>query len=148
MKGEYSIQNADAGWTFMETVIVIAIILVLSSSVGVITARHIDSAREATARSQIDSFGIALESYYIDCGRYPSTEQGLSALWEKPVVEPISPSWNGPYIFKKIPNDPWGNPYVYMVPGLNNLPYIIKSFGADGKEGGENKDADIVSSSD
>jgi general secretion pathway protein G len=141
------IRNTDDGWTFIETVIVIAIILVLSSSVGVITVRHIDSARVAAARSQIDSFSIALESYYIDCGRYPSTEQGLSALWEKPVVAPISASWRGPYILKRIPDDPWGNPYVYAVPGPYNLPYIIKSFGSDGREGGENNDADVVSTS-
>jgi general secretion pathway protein G len=139
-------ERTDGGWTFMETIIVIAIILILSSSVGVITIRYLDRARVAAARSQIDSLSIALESYYIDCGRYPSTEQGLGALWEKPVIEPTSPSWNGPYIYKNIPDDPWGNRYDYISPGPNNLPYSIRSFGADGKEGGENNDADILSS--
>jgi general secretion pathway protein G len=136
---------SDDGWTFMETLIVIAIVLILTSSVGYTAIQYLDRARTATARSQIDSFTVALESYYIDCGRYPSTEQGLAALWEIPVIEPVNIGWNGPYLYKNIPNDPWGNPYEYTIPGPNNLPYGIRSFGADGREGGERNDADISS---
>jgi len=133
------------GWTFMETLIAIAIILVLTSSVGFVAMQNFDRARTATARSQIDSFSVALESYYIDCSRYPTTEQGLSALWEKPSVEPVSSFWNGPYLLKAVPKDPWGNDYEYKVPGQNGLPYSIRSFGSDAREGGEGKDADITS---
>jgi general secretion pathway protein G len=135
----------DDGWTFLETLIVIGIILVLGSSVGFAAVQYVDKARIVTARSQIDSFAVALESYYIDCGRYPSYEQGLAALWEKPAVEPVSPFWNGPYLLKPVPKDPWGNDYEYTIPGQNRLPYGIRSFGGDGHEGGENKDADICS---
>jgi general secretion pathway protein G len=135
----------DEGWTFMETLIAIAIVLILSSSVGYIAVQYLDKARIATARSQIETFSVALESYYIDCGRYPSSEQGLSALWQKPSVEPVSQNWSGPYLYKDIPKDPWGNGYEYSVPGQNGLPYGIRSFGADGREGGSGNDADINS---
>jgi general secretion pathway protein G len=72
-------------------------------------------------------------------------EQGLAALWEKPTLEPVSSGWNGPYLYKNIPKDPWGSMYEYVAPGPNNLPYGIRSYGADGREGGENNDADIYS---
>ncbi|MCL2793561.1 MAG: type II secretion system major pseudopilin GspG [Spirochaetaceae bacterium] len=137
--------RSDGGWTFMETLVAIAIVLVLTSSVGFVAIQNLDKARRATARSQIDSFSVALESFYIDCGRYPTTEQGLSALWQRPVVEPVSPFWNGPYILRPIPKDPWGNEYEYRVPGPYGLPYGIRSFAADGREGGDGKDADITS---
>ena len=135
----------EDGWTFMETIIVIAIILILTSSVGYMAVQYLDKARVATAKSQIESFGTALESYYIDCGRYPTVEQGLQALWQKPTVEPTSDNWAGPYMYRNIPNDPWGNLYEYTVPGYNGLPYGIRSLGADGREGGEKNDADITS---
>jgi len=141
MKKNYS----DEGWTFMETIIVIAIVLILTSVVGFTGIQYLDRARAATARSQIDSFSLALESYYIDCGRYPTEEQGLQALWQKPVIEPVSPNWSGPYVYRRIPSDPWGNPYDYRIPGPDGLPYGIRSFGADGREGGEGKNADITS---
>jgi general secretion pathway protein G len=141
-------RKPDDGWTFMETIIVIAIILILTSSVGFMAIRYLDRARIAAARSQIDSFAVALESYYIDCGRYPSTDQGLSSLWEKPTLQPVSDRWSGPYLYRHIPKDPWGNDYQYLVPGPFNLPYGIRSFGADGREGGEGNDADILSWSD
>ncbi len=135
----------DEGWTFMETLIVIAIVLVLTASVGFVAVNSLDNARRASAQSQIDSFCIALEAYYIDCGSYPSEEQGLSALRTKPVIEPVSARWNGPYLYKNIPEDPWGNPYLYTIPGRDGDHYGIVSYGADGKEGGEEKDADIAS---
>lgn len=138
-------KKLDEGWTFIETLIVIAIVLILTASVGFTSIRYIDKARIVTARTQIDAFSTALESYYIDCGRYPTQEQGLEALWAKPAVEPVSSYWNGPYLYKNIPNDPWGNAYEYIVPGYDGLPYGIRSFGADGIEGGEGNDADISS---
>ena len=138
----------DEGWTFMETLIVIAIVLILTSIVGFTAIQYLDRARTAAARSQIDSFTLALEAYYIDCGRYPSSEQGLQALWQKPSIEPVSPNWTGPYIYRKTPKDPWGRDYEYLIPGAEGLPFSIRSLGADGREGGEGKDADIVSWSD
>jgi general secretion pathway protein G len=135
----------DEGWTIMETLIVIAIVLILTSIVGFTGIQYLDRARKAAARSQIDSFSLALESYYIDCGRYPTEEQGLEALWRKPTIEPVSPNWSGPYVYRRTPNDPWGNPYEYRTPGPDGLPFSIRSFGADGREGGEGKNEDITS---
>ena len=107
--------------------------------------RYVDRARQVTARSQIESFSLALQAYAIDCKQYPAQEQGLQALWEKPVLEPVPASWSGPYMEKKIPNDPWGRPYEYTVPGPGGLPFGLRSLGADGKEGGEGNDKDVAS---
>lgn len=142
-KGLYA--DPEGGWTFIETLIVIGIILILTSSVGFMAVRYLDKAKIVTARSQIETFALALDAYYLDCGSYPSSDQGLASLWEKPSAAPQPDGWMGPYVNKPIPNDPWGNPYAYVVPGSGGLPFGIRSFGADGKEGGEANDADISS---
>lgn len=135
----------DEGWTFMETLIVLAIILILTASVGVAAINNLEKARIASARVQIESFEAALESYYIDCGNYPTAEQGLGALRKKPETSSGSDYWAGPYLTKTVPKDPWGNEYEYTSPAPDGSPYGIRTFGADGKEGGEGKDCDIKS---
>ena len=129
----------------METLIVIAVVLVLTAAVGFMAIGSLQKARRASAQSQIDSFCVALEAYYIDCGQYPTVEQGLSALRKKPTVEPVSSNWHGPYLYKAPPSDPWGTDYEYTVPGPDGNSYGIRSFGADGKEGGTDENADITS---
>lgn len=138
-------QRNEDGWSFMETLIVIAITMVLTATVGFMAVGSLERARTAAARTQVDSFCVALEAYYIDCGRYPTIEQGLAALRKKPDIEPVSDNWNGPYLYKDAPKDPWGNEYEYLAPGPAESPYGVRSFGADGKEGGDGKDADITS---
>jgi general secretion pathway protein G len=138
-------EDPEAGWTFMETLIVIGIVLILTSSVGVMAIRYLDKARSVSARSQIETYALALDAYYLDCGAYPANGQGLGALWEKPDLEPIPRLWNGPYVNKPVTADPWGNLYEYAVPGPNGLPFALRSFGADGTLGGEGKDGDVVS---
>jgi general secretion pathway protein G len=135
--------DREGGWTFIETLIVIGIIMILTSSVGFTAVKYLDRAKAVTARSQIETFGLALDAYFFDCGHYPPDVQGLNALWERPDTEALS--WNGPYINKPVPNDPWGNGYEYIIPGYNDMPYGIRCFGRDGKEGGEGNDADICS---
>jgi general secretion pathway protein G len=135
----------DKGFTFIETIVAIAIILILSGVVGFSVLRYVESARTATCRNQIDIFRLSLQSYYLDCGQYPSQAQGLSALWEKPILAPVPSNWNGPYVDRRIPKDPWNNDYLYRNPGENNLPFSIMSYGADGKAGGEGANADIYS---
>jgi general secretion pathway protein G len=135
----------DKGFTFIETIVAIAIILILSGVVGFSVLRYVENARTATCRNQIDIFRLSLQSYYLDCGQYPSQAQGLSALWEKPILAPVPSNWNGPYVDRRIPKDPWDNDYVYKNPGENNLPFSIMSYGADGKTGGEGTNADIYS---
>jgi general secretion pathway protein G len=133
----------EEGWTFIETLIVISIILVLTSSVGFTAIKYLDKAKAVTARSQIETFVLGMDAYFFDCGRYPSELEGLDALWEK--QDSTLLSWNGPYINKPVPADPWGNGYEYIVPGFNGMPYGVRCFGGDGTEGGDGNDADICS---
>ena len=137
--------DAEAGWTFLEVIIVMAIVLILTSSVGFVGFRYLDRARQVTARSQIASFALALQAYAIDCRQYPTQEQGLDALWTKPVLEPVPSGWAGPYVEKRIPNDPWGRSYAYTSPGPGGLPYGVRSLGSDGAEGGEGNARDVSS---
>jgi general secretion pathway protein G len=138
-------QQADpeAGWTFMETIIVLAIVLILTATVGFFFIRNIDKAKLVAARTQIESFELALTQYYLDCGDYPSQEEGLAALRTKPSGG--AEGWDGPYLSKAIPKDPWGHDYVYLRPGPDGSDYGIACLGADGLEGGEGYDADIRS---
>src|SRR5947208_11438307 len=132
---------AHAGFTLMELLLVLVIIGLLAALVGPTLYQRIKPAKEAAARAQIENFATALDGYYIDTGRYPSTQDGLKALRSKP--EGVE-KWNGPYLKKELPSDPWGNAYVYRAPGRNGG-YEIVSFGADGREGGEGENADINS---
>ena len=129
----------------MEVLIVIAIILILTSGVGFMAFRYLAWSRQATTRSQIETLALALDAYAMDCLRYPTTEQGLDALWTRPTAAPVPGGWNGPYVSKKVAADPWGHPYEYLEPGPEGLPFAIRSFGADGKEGGEGNDRDFCS---
>ncbi len=133
----------EDAWTFIETLIVIGIILILTAAVGFSAFRYIDQAKVATTRSQIETLSMALNAYYFDCGSFPAKEQGLQALWIKPPGG--SDAWNGPYLQKPVPKDSWGNPFEYSVPGPNGLPFGLKSFGSDGKEGGDGNAKDITS---
>lgn len=137
--------DGDGGWTFIETLIVLGIVLILTATVGFMAVRYLQKAKEVAARSQIETFSLALEAYYLDLGSYPGTDQGLDALWEKPGGSSGSGAWTGPYIAKKVPLDPWGHKYAYKTPGPNGLGFEIVSYGADGSEGGEGNDADIAS---
>lgn len=132
-------------WTMIETLIVIAITLVLSAGVGVPALQYIERARSAAARMQMETLRLALHQYYMDCGRFPTTAQGLKALREKPVIAPVSNQWAGPYLERTVPADPWGRPWIYNSPGYGRLPWTLHSLGADGKEGGSGYDTDIRS---
>jgi general secretion pathway protein G len=99
------------GFTLIELLVVIIVLGLLASLVGPQIVRHVSEAKSATARTQIDLFGVALDSYRLDNGNYPTTEQGLDALRRKPSRDPVPPNWRGPYIRKDVPQDPWGRPY-------------------------------------
>ena len=134
------------GFTLIELLVVIIIIAVLAAIVAPRFIGKTDQARVAAAKAQIQDFSLALDSYQLDNGNYPSTEQGLKALIEKPTGKPEAENWHGPYLTrKKIPLDPWGNPYVYVCPGKHNPDsYDLMSYGKDGKEGGDGYNADIT----
>jgi general secretion pathway protein G len=135
--------TGEEGWTFVETLLVIGIMLILTSGVGVAGSKLIGRAKILTVRHQITSFSAALEIYRIDCGRYPTEGQGLAALWEKPVLQPVPSGWAGPYTTRPPGTDPWGGSYEYQCPGPAGTPYGIRSLGGDGKMGGT--EDDIVS---
>jgi general secretion pathway protein G len=134
------------GFTLIEILVVIAVIAVLAALVAPNVFRHVGSAKEAAARSQIEMLGAALDAYRLDNGRYPTTVQGLDALWQEPTAEPRPANWRGPYLRKAVPLDPWNNPYIYLSPGeVSVRGYDLISLGADGLPGGEDEDADITS---
>ena len=138
--------HVEDGWSLIEILIGIALVLVLMTSVGLAIVGNVDRARRTAARDHIQTFSLALDAYLIDCGGYPTEDQGLRALVEKPILDPVPSDWAGPYLkILEIPRDPWKRPYEYEVPGPGGLPYGIQSFGADGLNGGEGKDGDITS---
>lgn len=133
------------GFTLIEVLVVIVVIAVLASLVAPSLFRNVDDARVATAKAQIESFATALDAYRLDTGRYPTSAQGLASLNTRPTAD-APPTWNGPYLRKSVPVDPWGHAYAYVAPGVvNPQGYDLMSYGADGKPGGEGKDADLTS---
>jgi general secretion pathway protein G len=135
-----------AGFTLIEILVVIAVLAMLAALVAPNVFQHVGTAKDATARSQIELLGAALDAYRLDNGRYPTTDQGLEALQTPPTIQPLPTNWRGPYLRKAVPVDPWGNPYIYISPGeINPRGYDLLSLGADGQVGGEGDDADVVS---
>ena len=128
------------GFTLIEMLIVMVILGLLAALVAPRMFGKVGRSRQQADKAQISLFETALDTYRLDVGKYPATDMGLRALREKPQdVE----RWDGPYLPKDIPLDPWGNSYEYSSPGEHGE-FDIMSFGADGRPGGENEDADIV----
>lgn len=137
-------RKREEGFTLLEILVVVAIIGVLASFVAPAVMSRIGDARQVAARSQLEMIATALETYRLDVGRYPTTAQGLEALWKKPTLPPVPDNWRGPYLTKPVPADPWGNPYQYRFPGEKNPGgYDLASLGADGRAGGEAENADL-----
>jgi general secretion pathway protein G len=137
--------RGDRGFTLVEMLVVITIIGLIMALVGPRVLNYLSDSRVKTARIQIQSFSAALDLFYLDVGRYPSSAEGLDGL-----VRPAGgvSGWNGPYLKGgTVPNDPWGNRYVYRLPGERSA-YDVRSLGADGQEGGTGAAADITSAAD
>jgi general secretion pathway protein G len=133
-------------FTLIELLVVIVVIAILATLVAPSVFQHVSEAKDATARSQIEMLGAALDAYRLDNGRYPSTQQGLTALWQSPTTAPQPTNWRGPYLRKEVPLDPWKHPYQYVAPGdVNATAYDLISYGSDGKAGGDGDATDIVS---
>ena len=147
------IRGKSDGFTFVETLAVLAIGAILAAGSMVSATKLIALGKKTSAKNQINQFSSALQCYFLDCGRFPTTEQGLSALWEKPILYPVPENWQGPYLDRQPGNDPWGGDFEYIsaessalpseVP--ENLPFVLISRGADGKEDSEKEGDDIVS---
>ncbi|WP_315738699.1 type II secretion system major pseudopilin GspG [Bradyrhizobium sp. SZCCHNR1093] len=135
--------DPQSGFTLVEMLVVIAIIGMIMGLIGPRVLSSLNESRVKTARIQIQSFSSALDLFYLDTGRYPTSSEGLTAL-----VRPAStiPGWAGPYLKGgNVPSDPWSHAYVYRSPG-QHVPYEIVSYGSDGQEGGVDLAADISSS--
>lgn len=128
------------GFTLLELLVVLVIIGLLAGYVGPQFFKQIGKSESKTAAAQLDALGKALDQYRLDTGRYPSSEQGLGALWVKPADES---RWWGPYLRKAPPKDPWGRDYLYKAPGEHGE-YDLYSLGKDGREGGSGEDQDVT----
>ncbi len=136
---QLSARTWGCGFTLLELLVVVAIIALLASYVGPRYFSQVAKSQRDTARAQLDAFAKALDTYRLDVGTYPPSEFGLRALTERP---PGASKWNGPYLQRGIPLDPWDQPYVYASPGRSGE-FDLLSFGKDGKPGGSGDDADI-----
>jgi general secretion pathway protein G len=138
--------HRSPGFTLIELLVVITVIAILAGLVSPMVFRNVGDAKATAARAQIETFGLALDTYYLHNDRYPVTAQGLGALIVAPTAEPAARNWRGPYLKKGVPLDPWGNAYQYVSPGVvNPSTYDLVSYGRDGKLGGAEEDADLTS---
>lgn len=142
MKQSQALRRRDGGFTLLELLVVIVIIGLLAAYVGPKYFSQLGKSQVTIARAQIEAFEKSLDTYRLDIGRYPTSEEGLGALMSAPPA--VAPKWNGPYLKKGIPQDPWGHPYLYRSPGSKGE-YEIVSTGRDGQPGGAGEDADVSS---
>lgn len=139
LRSAFSRPVRSRGFTLLELLVVIVIIGLLAAYVGPRYFAQLGKSERGTAKAQIEGLSKALDTYRLDTGRYPTTEQGLNALVVRPQDEA---KWSGPYLQKAVPLDPWGKPYVYRSPGQSD-DFDLSSLGKDGQPGGEGDAADI-----
>jgi general secretion pathway protein G len=130
----------NVGFTLLELLVVMVIIGLLASFVGPRYFSQVGKSEIKAARAQIDALEKALDQYRLDTGHYPAMDHGLGALTARP---PNEPKWDGPYLRKALPQDPWGNGYVYRIPGQHG-DYDLVSYGKDGQPGGTGEASDIT----
>jgi general secretion pathway protein G len=128
-----------AGW------IVLASLSLVLCDAGCSGISPLDRMRHTKAVAQLESIAMAVDLYTLDCGWIPTAEQGLAALSDRPRMDPVPMGWRGPYLDAKSLVDPWGRPFEYLVPGGGGFPFGIRCLGADGREGGDGQDRDVVS---
>jgi general secretion pathway protein G len=137
-------RRKESGFTLIELLVVLAILAILAAAILPNVVGKKEGAMRTKAQTDIAMIESLLDQYYLDMDQYPTSEEGLRVLYFKPNEE--TTKWKGPYSKKPIPNDPWGNPYIYESPGAHSAqPYEVMSYGRDGGEGGEGEDADVVS---
>lgn len=141
VSGRKAVRRAQ-GFTLLELLVVIVIIGLLAAYVGPKYFSQLGKSEVTIAKAQIEAFEKSLDTYRLDVGRYPSAEEGLAALLAAPAS--AGAKWNGPYLKKGVPPDPWGKPYQYRAPGTKGE-YEILSLGKDGQPGGDGENADISS---
>ena len=134
--------TGQTGFTLLELLVVLVILGLLAGVVAPNLMKNVGKSEVATARSQVDALGKALDQYFLDNGRYPTTQEGLQALTQRPAA---APQWDGPYLKKDVPLDPWHQAYVYRSPGQQGRDMELLSYGADHMPGGDKQNADITS---
>lgn len=132
--------RSAAGFTLLELLVVVTIIGLLAAYVGPKYFSQLGRSEQGVAKAQVEAFARALDTYRLEVGRYPTTEEGLNALLSKPAG---AARWNGPYLQKAVPDDPWGHPYLYRSPGVTG-DFEITSYGKDGQPGGTGDAADVT----
>lgn len=139
------IYTTESGYTLLEILAVLTLLAAILTLVAPNVIKQLQNGQVKAARAQINAMKSVLNSYYIDNSCYPTTEQGLKALIEKPTIPPVPENWNGPYLEdKQIPKDPWGVELIYRSPGIHNPDkYDLYTLGSDKKEGGSGDAADI-----
>ncbi|WP_281279046.1 type II secretion system major pseudopilin GspG [Pigmentiphaga humi] len=136
-------RQRQSGFTLIEIMVVVVILGILAALVVPRVLDRPDQARAVAARQDVSGIMQALKLYRLDNGRYPTTEQGLRALVERPATGQAPANWK--QYLDKLPADPWGNPYQYLNPGVHGTDIDVFSLGADGQAGGENANADVGS---
>jgi general secretion pathway protein G len=135
-----------AGFTLIELLVVIAIIGTLAALVGPSVFRNVGDSKTSAAKSQVELYALALNSYRLDNDQFPDVNQGLAALRTQPTTGEPPRSWRGPYLTKVVTPDPWGRPYLYVSPGrANPQSFDLYTLGRDGRVGGEGEDSDVTS---
>ena len=136
-----SLKTSKKGFTLVEILVVLVIIGLIASLVGPRLFPKLGKGKQSAAKAQIELLGQALDQFRLDVGRYPTTQEGLNAL----MVNPGGiDQWEGPYLKKELPKDPWDRPYIYQCPGTHGE-YDLYSYGRDGALGGDGEDKDVVS---
>jgi general secretion pathway protein G len=135
-------RERQAGFTLIEIMVVMVIIGLLMALVGPNLIGRSEKAKSQAAAMQIERLGTVLDTFRLDVGRYPTTQEGLQVLVQRPMGVD---RWDGPYMNKGVPKDPWDRPYIYRSPGEAGRPYDLYSLGADGAPGGTDNNRDITS---
>ena len=139
MRNQYKPYRCNRGFTLIELLVVMVIVGLLVALVGPRVFPKLGKGKQAAAKAQIELLAQSLDHFRLDVGRYPTTQEGLGSL----VTNPGTQNWEGPYLKKGLPNDPWGKTYQYQCPGTHGE-YDLFSYARDGSPGGEGEDKDIV----
>jgi general secretion pathway protein G len=135
--------SRSGGFTLLEMLVVLVLIGLIASLVGPRLFSRVDASKVQVAETQVRMLRGSVETFRLEVGRLPTEAEGLTVLFSAPTEERARARWRGPYLDEAVPDDPWGRPYRYSIPGPDGMGFALYSFGADGEPGGEGNDADV-----